>query len=157
MFLSRHLRRALSTLMEKSEGWISTTSPLWGRGYDNSCHDSERLFRWLGVEKMIMGHTPQDTYMHGKVHEMCAGRSVIADVGMSRGYRVGFDKAAIVVVEIDSENSAAGTVFYEDIKSGARSCGLRASSGSAVALFAPRALPKEEALSRWAGMPCAVA
>ena len=96
---------------------------------------------------MIMGHTPQVTYKHGKVHEMCAGRSIIADVAMSRGFREDFDKATISVVEMDSEDSAAGTVFYEDIKSGARSCGLRASSGPAVALFAPRALPspnKEE-------------
>ena len=158
-------------MSESSVGWISQTSPLWSRGHDNSCRDSERLFRWLGVEKMIMGHTPQVTYMHGKVHEMCAGRSVIADVAMSRGYREDLPNATIVVVEIDSQDSAAGTVFYEDIKSGARSCGLRASTGPAAPLFAPRALPspgpaasralpsnehKDKEESCWAGMSSCV-
>ena len=134
---SRPLLRHALMRMDDPTGWISEgASPLWSRDYDGSCQDSERLFRWLGVEKMIMGHTPVDTSEHGKVHEMCAGRGVIADVAMSRGYRAGFAKAKIAVVEMDSENSAAGTVFYEDIKSpGARSSAVR-SSGSP--LFAPR-------------------
>ena len=68
---------------------------------------------------MIMGHTPRVTKEHGKVHEMCFGRLVIADVGMSRDFREELSKASIVVVEMDSEDSAAGTVFYEDIKSDA--------------------------------------
>ena len=96
------------------------------------------------MEKMVMGHTPSVTKKHGKVHEMCVGRSVIADVGMSRDYRGELRNATIAVVEMDSEDSATGTVFYEDMKPDILWGGLYATRRSSALLFAPRVVPPEE-------------
>ena len=83
-----------------------STSPLWSRDYTSSCTDSYRVFKWLGIRKIFGGHTPTGTANHGMVHEMCGGRLVIADTGMSRAYRQAFGNAKITVVVVEYEESS---------------------------------------------------
>jgi hypothetical protein len=37
----------------------------------------------LGVERMVVGHTPQ---MNGKILKRCGGRFMVVDVGISHAY-----------------------------------------------------------------------
>ena len=95
-------------------------SPLWERNYVDNCRASTRLFSFLGVAMEIGGHHPGPTVRHGKVHQMCAGRSVIADTGMGRGYRSDFPHSNIAVLVQDLEESrrkstAVVSALYEEM------------------------------------------
>ena len=68
----------------------------------------------------IGGHHPGPTARHGKVHQMCAGRSVIADTGMGRGYRTACPHSNIAVLVQDLEESlskstAVVSALYEEM------------------------------------------
>ena len=93
---------------------------MWERNYADNCRASTRLFSFLGVAMEIGGHHPGPTARHGKVHQMCAGRSVIADTGMGRGYRSDFPHSNIAVLVQDLEESrrkstAVVSALYEEM------------------------------------------
>lgn len=64
---------------EDQRRFLGYDSSLWSRDYGDNCRSSTRLFSWLQVAMQIGGHTPSHSphqAVHGKVHQMCAGRSV---------------------------------------------------------------------------------
>lgn len=68
----------------------------------------------------VGGHTPQSTQSHGKVQQMCAGRSVIADTGMSRWFRKQNPRShiAVLVQHVDesvARNTAVVFALYEQM------------------------------------------
>ena len=95
--------------------------PFWSREYDDTCADAPRLFKWLGVSRLVGGHSPNECEEDAKVRVKCEGRILVADVGMSRAYLGQYPnpdvKPQIAVVKMsvaqDSTEPATGQVLYE--------------------------------------------
>ena len=61
--------------------------PVWYRGYaltpvPETCADLAKVLKYLGVRRMVSGHTPQEK----KVLETCSGQYVVIDLGISPAY-----------------------------------------------------------------------
>lgn len=61
--------------------------PVWYRGYaltpvPETCEDLRNVLKFLGVRRMVSGHTPQEK----SVLETCDGQYVVIDLGISKAY-----------------------------------------------------------------------
>ncbi|KAI9226436.1 MAG: Metallo-dependent phosphatase-like protein [Piptocephalis tieghemiana] len=77
-------------LMKQWQGWpiFAETGPAWYRGFALDpeavmCPRLRRALRRLGVERMVVGHTFQES---GRILSRCGGRFIVIDVGISRAY-----------------------------------------------------------------------
>ncbi|CAD7954613.1 unnamed protein product [Amoebophrya sp. A120] len=77
--------------------YINDYSPFWSREYDLECAEAERVFKFLNVDRIIAGHTPQTD---GRIGVGCDGKIVLADTAMSIAYRQSFPKGQVSVLTI---------------------------------------------------------
>jgi hypothetical protein len=78
----------LYTKMVKYPLFFGDDSPSWYRGFamdpeGTACPLLKKALMNLGVERMVVGHTPQ---MNGKILKRCGGRFMVVDVGISHAY-----------------------------------------------------------------------
>jgi len=100
--------------------YTNNTSQFWTREHIQTCYEIPRLSKLFGIRKLIVGHDPSATQQTGKVRQMCRGHLIMADTGMSRGYRSSFMNAQIAVTVFENHESNNGKVRYENISTGDR-------------------------------------
>jgi len=62
--------------------------PVWYRGYaqdPKACKQLRKVLEFYGAKRMISGHTPQQ----GRIGQMCGGRYLVIDLGISSAYYKG--------------------------------------------------------------------
>lgn len=79
----------------KPDAWISSGGPVWTRDYSDTpdsldCATLEEALGILGAERMVVGHTVQDT-----ANPACDGKVWLMDVGMAEYY--GGSPAALAI------------------------------------------------------------
>eukprot|EP00392_Amoebophrya_sp_AT5.2_P010109 g10162.t1 len=88
--LAEYHQRTLKALGSGDIGneLVNDYSPFWSREYDLECEESVRgIFHFLGVQRVISGHTPQAS---GRIGIGCEKRLILADTAMSKAYRTAF-------------------------------------------------------------------
>lgn len=83
-------------------------SPFWSREYDLECEESVRgIFHFLGVQRVISGHTPQAS---GRIGIGCYTRLILADTAMSKAYRTAFPAGRTSFLTVETLEEDGGGV-----------------------------------------------
>ncbi|KAI8813950.1 Metallo-dependent phosphatase-like protein [Cladochytrium replicatum] len=90
--MNKEAKHALDNLSPEDLRYVpifnSASGPLWYRGYaldaeSQVCPLLTKALDYLGMDRMVMGHTVQDD---GRIGTRCGGRIVLIDVGISKAY-----------------------------------------------------------------------
>ncbi|CAD2220551.1 serine/threonine protein phosphatase [Angomonas deanei] len=101
-----------------------SNGPFWSRkmvydGYSGKCEETEKLLNFYGVERVVVGHTPQ---RQGRIGVLCGGKILAIDVGLSRWMYNNFAALEVLVdtVQLPDGRLEERTQLSEISKGGSR-------------------------------------
>jgi hypothetical protein len=96
----------MSPVFSRMVSYVDTSNEICSA--EDACADLDQVLRKLNVDRIIVGHTPDRT-----VRAKCNSKFIVADVTMSRGFRLG-GRPFAMVLSLSDDGSVASSLnaFY---------------------------------------------